>query len=58
MTEKKPHGNTKAPEDRASAVVFVRCKESDKAAWLEAAGTRHLSKWIVDTLNLASRPNP
>lgn len=55
----KLQGNQNAAKpDEAKAVSFIhaRCKTSDKAAWVKAAGAQglKLTEWIVNTLNKAS----
>lgn len=53
MTERKPHGNTKAREDRAESTVTMRVKRADKARWVKRAQAEglKLTQWITDKLN-------
>jgi len=38
----------------ATSFLHLRCKPSEKAAWVKAAqGKGGLSKWVLDTLNRA-----
>ena len=61
MTKKK-HGNTgnqhAAVADPKTSTLIVRCRTSDKAAWVKAADGATLPDWVTRTLNEAAKKSP
>lgn len=54
-----PKQNTNASKDagdKADSHLNIRCKRSDKAAWVRTANGQKLSEWVIETLNQRAQP--
>lgn len=54
-----PKNNQNASKDagdKADGFLHIRCKRSDKAAWVHAANGQKLSEWVIETLNKSTQP--
>lgn len=54
MGHKGNQNAVKQPGDRNDAQLNVKCRGTDYRRWQRKAG-KNLSKWVVQTLNEASR---